>query len=88
MTDEIFDRAIEIQGELAKTGRHRIPLPDLLIAATAESADLVILHYDADFETLAEVTGQPVEWVVERGSVQGVDGAGSPTPPRASRTAR
>lgn len=69
MTDEIFDRAIEIQGELAKTGRHRLPLPDLLIAAAAESADLVILHYDGDFETIAEVTGQLVEWIVERGSV-------------------
>jgi len=28
-----------------------------------------VLHYDADFELIAEVTGQPVEWVVPRGSV-------------------
>jgi hypothetical protein len=69
MSEEIFQRAVEIQSELAKTGRHRIPIQDLLIAAAAESASLVILHYDRDFETIAEVTGQPVEWVVERGSV-------------------
>lgn len=69
MSEEIFQRAVEIQSELAKTGRHRLPIQDLLIAAAAESASLVILHYDGDFETIAEVTGQPAEWVVERGSV-------------------
>ncbi len=69
VNEETFDRAIEIQGELARTGRHRIPIPDLIIAATAEAAGLVILHYDSDFETIAGVTRQPVEWVVERGSL-------------------
>jgi predicted nucleic acid-binding protein len=67
--DDVFDRAIEIQSELARSGRHRIPIPDLLIAAASESADLTLLHYDADFDTIAEVTGQRTEWVVPRGSV-------------------
>ncbi len=69
VTPETFERAIEIQGELAKTGRHRVPIPDLIIAAAAEAAGLVILHYDSDYEIIAEVTKQPVEWVVKRGSV-------------------
>lgn len=69
ITEAILQRAISIQGELAKSGRHRVPIPDLIIAAAAESAGLIVLHYDADFDLIAEVTGQPVEWVVERGSV-------------------
>lgn len=69
LTEKIFLRAIEIQGELALRGRHRIPIPDLIIAAAAESAGMTVLHYDADFDTIAEVTGQPMEWVVPRGSV-------------------
>jgi predicted nucleic acid-binding protein len=69
ITEEILQRAIAVQGLLARSGRHRVPLPDLLIAATAESAGLTVLHYDRDFDTIGEVTGQPMEWVVERGSV-------------------
>ncbi|HEV2853598.1 MAG TPA: PIN domain nuclease [Thermoanaerobaculia bacterium] len=69
ITQGTLTRAIAIQGQLAKKGRHRIPIPDLIIAAVAEEAGLTILHYDHDYDVIAEVTGQPVEWVVERGSV-------------------
>jgi predicted nucleic acid-binding protein len=69
ITEAILQRAIEIQAELARSGRHRIPIPDLVIAATAEAAGLTLLHYDRDYDLIAEVTGQPAEWVVERGSV-------------------
>lgn len=69
MTQEIFDRAVDVQGELAKERRHRLPIPDLLVAAAAEDAGLTVLHYDADFDRIADVTGQPVEWVVPRGSL-------------------
>ena len=34
----------------------------------AEACGLVVLHYDADFELVAEITGQPHEWVVARGT--------------------
>lgn len=67
--DDIFGRAFEVQGLLADRGQHRLPIPDLVIAAAAESADLTVLHYDADFERIAEVTGQAHDWVVPRGSV-------------------
>jgi predicted nucleic acid-binding protein len=46
-----------------------VPLPDLLIAACAESAGLTVLHYDADFDRIATLTHQPTQWVVPRGSV-------------------
>jgi predicted nucleic acid-binding protein len=44
-------------------------MPDLLVAAVAERHALTLLHYDADFDTIAEITGQDARWVVPRGSV-------------------
>ena len=42
--------------------RHRAPsIPDLLIAATAELASLMVLHIDNDFELIAEITGQSMQ---------------------------
>jgi predicted nucleic acid-binding protein len=65
-----LERALEVQAALAKGGRHRgVALPDLLVAAAAERAGLTVLHYDADFDRISAVTGQPAEWVVARGSV-------------------
>jgi predicted nucleic acid-binding protein len=70
VTEAAMDRALEVQGRLAKRSQHRgVSLPDLVIAACAESAGLTVMHYDADYERIAEVTGQPVQWVVPRGSV-------------------
>jgi predicted nucleic acid-binding protein len=69
LTEQVFERAIDVQGELAKSGRHRLPIPDLLIAAAAEIAKLTVLHYDGDYDIISEVTGQPVEWVVPKGSL-------------------
>lgn len=61
-TPAIEDRAIAVQAILAERGQHRAPsIPDLLIAAVAELAQLTVLHVDKDFELIAEVTGQPVE---------------------------
>jgi predicted nucleic acid-binding protein len=68
--DAVIERALEVQGMLADRSQHRaVPLPDLLVAACAESAGLAVLHYDADFERIAELTGQRVQWIVPRGSV-------------------
>jgi predicted nucleic acid-binding protein len=56
------DRAVEILALLADRGHHRAPsVPDLLVAATAETAGLVVLHNDKDFELIAQVTGQTTE---------------------------
>jgi hypothetical protein len=65
---EDLDRAREVQERLAAAGRHHgTPAIDLVIAAVAERAGATLLHYDADFDRIAEVTGQPVEWVVPPG---------------------
>jgi predicted nucleic acid-binding protein len=62
LTPAIEDRAVEVQTLLADRGQHRAPsIPDLLIAATAELAGLVLLHLDKDFELIAEITSQPLE---------------------------
>ncbi len=69
MTERIAVRALEAQHRLAQRGQHRVPVPDLLIAATAEEHRLSVIHYDRDFDRIAEVTGQRTEWVVPRGSI-------------------
>ena len=69
VTDGDHRRAIDIQGRLAAQGGHRaLALVDALVAAVAESRDMTVLHYDADFETIAGITGQAHRWVVERGT--------------------
>ncbi len=70
ITPEVTARAVEVQAELAKTSRHRGPsIPDLLIAACAEVGGATVLHYDADYDLIASVTGQPTAWVAPRGTV-------------------
>lgn len=62
LTPAIEDRAVEVQTLLADRGQHRAPaVPDLLIAATAELAGLVVLHLDKDFDLIAEITSQSLE---------------------------
>jgi predicted nucleic acid-binding protein len=64
-----FDRARQVQRELAARGLKGRKVPDLLIAAVAEALSLTVVHYDADFDHIATVTGQPAQWIVERGSI-------------------
>lgn len=46
-----------------------VGLPDLLLAAVAEREHVTVLHYDADYHLVAQITNQPVRWVVPRGTV-------------------
>lgn len=70
MSDRAQRRAREVQAALVERGQHRsVGVADLLIAATAEIERLTVLHYDADFDLIAEVTGQPTEWIVPKGSI-------------------
>ena len=69
MTQAVASRAIDVQHMLARRGQHRVPVPDLLIAATAEINSVAVIHYDSDYDLIAGVTGQPAEWVAPRGSL-------------------
>jgi predicted nucleic acid-binding protein len=62
-------RARQVQRLLASRSQRGRKVPDLLIAAAAEEAGLVLLHYDADFDHIVRVTGQICEWVVPSGSI-------------------
>jgi predicted nucleic acid-binding protein len=62
LTPAIEDRAVEVQAALADRGQHRAPsIPDLLIAAAAELAQLTVLHLDKDYDLIAGITGQAIE---------------------------
>jgi predicted nucleic acid-binding protein len=70
VTAAAMDRALAIHRELAAKSRHRnFRLPDLITAATAEENGAAVLHYDADYDRISEITGQPVEWVAPKGSL-------------------
>jgi predicted nucleic acid-binding protein len=70
MDQATLDRAVRVQDALAARSQQRgAKIADLLIAAAAEAAGLVVLHYDHDFDVIAEVTHQPTEWIVPAGVV-------------------
>jgi hypothetical protein len=62
-------RAKQVQRLLAAKHQRGRKLPDLLVAAAAESDGLTVVHYDSDFDLIAAATGQSCEWVVSAGSV-------------------
>lgn len=69
---QVWRRAIDVFEQLAARGplHHRqVQLPDLLVAAAAEAAEIPLCHYDADFDLIAEVTGQPVRAIAPLGSL-------------------
>ena len=68
-TADHLRRARQVQRLLAAKHQRGRKLPDLLVAAAAEARNLTVLHYDADFDRIAAVTGQPCEWVVPAGTV-------------------
>jgi hypothetical protein len=62
-------RALQVQRLLAERSHRGRKIPDLLVAAAAEELEVVVLHYDADFDLIASVTGQRCQWVVRAGSI-------------------
>jgi predicted nucleic acid-binding protein len=52
---ETIATAVTAQRELGLRGRHRVPIPDLLIAACAHQHQAAVLHLDRHYDTLAEV---------------------------------
>lgn len=70
ITPEVTRRARLVQRQLAERGHHRgAGIPDLLIAACAELHRATVVHYDADFDTICQVTAQPMRWLLPRGEI-------------------
>jgi predicted nucleic acid-binding protein len=55
MDVETFAIAAGAQRELAARGRHRVPIPDLLIAACAQQHGAAVVHVDRHYDGLAGV---------------------------------
>ena len=68
-TADHVQRARQVQRLLAADSQRGRKIPDLLVAAAAEQLGYTVLHYDANFDHLAGVTGQPCQWVVPPGTV-------------------
>lgn len=68
-TAEHMRRARQVQRLLATKHQRGRKVPHLLVAAAAEARSLTVTHYDADFDLIADVTGQPSQWVVPAGSI-------------------
>jgi predicted nucleic acid-binding protein len=69
--DLVEDRALDAQRQLARAGHHRLPPVDLLMAALADRRQLGILHYDHDYDLLAEKTDLEFDsvWLAVRGTL-------------------
>jgi predicted nucleic acid-binding protein len=50
-------------------GAHRIPIVDYLTAAAAQETGAAVLHYDHDYDTLAEVMVFDSVWLAPPGSL-------------------
>lgn len=73
ISKEQWDRAMWVYERLgARGGAHQrsVKHPDLVIAAAAEAADVTVLHYDEDYDRIADITGQPVRWLAAKGSLR------------------
>lgn len=71
LTEDCGHAALELQTALFERGMGRsVGIVDLLLAGTAVAYDATVLHYDSDFERLAELDDRlRQQWVVPRGSV-------------------
>jgi predicted nucleic acid-binding protein len=64
-------RALDAQRRLAKAGHHRLPPVDLLVAAIADRHELGVLHYDHDYDVIADKSDLRFDsvWLAPRGSL-------------------
>jgi predicted nucleic acid-binding protein len=71
VTASVQRAAIGAVGELARrgAGTHRIPPPDILIAAAAQEAGIGVLHYDRHYDRLSDVLNFDSVWIAPPGSL-------------------
>jgi predicted nucleic acid-binding protein len=73
IAQEQLRRALWVYEQLSgRGGAHQrsVKHPDLLIAAAAEVAGMTVLHYDEDYDRIAEITGQQMRWLAPAGSLR------------------
>jgi predicted nucleic acid-binding protein len=68
-----WERALWVYEQLSVQGgasQRSVKHPDLLIAAAAEAAGVTVLHYDEDYDRIAQITGQPTRWLAPSGTLR------------------
>jgi predicted nucleic acid-binding protein len=73
LSEAVVGAALGAQAELSRhaAGFHRLPHQDYLVAATAAAHELGVLHYDADFDRIAEQSSLAFEsvWIATAGTL-------------------
>ncbi len=70
MPAALWSRARHLQVSLAANGDHRrVPPVDLLIGCTAEAAGVPLVHYDRDYERIAQVSALEHHWLLPDGTL-------------------
>ena len=70
---EQWQRALWVYEQLSAQGgasQRSVKHTELLIAGAAEAADVGVLHYDADYDRIAAITGQPTRWLAPKGTLR------------------
>ena len=69
--ESVEARALTGQSRLAASAHHRLPPMDLMIAAIADRYGLGVLHYDHDYDVIAQHTDLDFDsvWLAPRGSL-------------------
>jgi predicted nucleic acid-binding protein len=71
VSPDVERTALQAQRELTEVGHHRLAPIDVIIAACAHRAEAGVLHYDSDYDLLAEHTSLVFEseWLAEPGTL-------------------
>lgn len=71
LSGSVLRAADRAMGRLAhrSSGAQRIPIADYLIAAAAQEIAAAVLHYDRDYDTLAEVMEFDSVWLAPAGTL-------------------
>ena len=70
ITAAVATRSRDLQLALTQRGHHRAASPvDLITAAAAAEYGATVLHYDRDFDLIADIGGPRNEWVAPAGTL-------------------
>jgi predicted nucleic acid-binding protein len=70
MTAAVATRSRDLQLALTQRGYHRAASPvDLITAAAAAEYNAIVLHYDRDYDLIADIGGPQSEWVAPAGTL-------------------
>jgi predicted nucleic acid-binding protein len=70
ITAAVATRSRDLQLALTQRGHHRAASPvDLITAATAAEYGATVLHYDRDYDLIADIGGPRCEWVCPAGTL-------------------